>query len=714
MAQRGRTETIAHRPIMRPLLRSLLAGAALPLAAPAAGQDTGDSGDGAPTANVEDGVPQGRGQVYTPDYFAQFAPRNALDMVVRIPGFTIVDQGNNQRGLGEANRNVLVNGERFSSKSDSVRDQLSRISAGDVVRIEIVDGTTLDIPGLTGQVANVVVESAGASGQFSWRTGFRPYNTEAQLYGGEISLTGSSGKFDYTVSLSNANDRFGADGPNLVTDRDGQLIETQTSKLSGAFDNPKLSANFTYRFSGDTVANLNLSYGEDFFYRNEPEIGVPVAGPTRTRFFRIRENGPEYEIGGDIEFPLIGGTMKLIGLERFERDNFSSVLVDGFDDGRDDTGSRFTQTNAAGERIGRFEYGWRMLSADWQLSGEAAFNRLDRVSGLFELDPVTGAFVELPFPAGTGGVTEDRYESILSYSTQLTPKLALQVTAGGEYSKIEQTGSAANSRTFQRPKGSLSLAWRPEDDFDISIEIRRRVGQLSFGDFLASVSLNNDNQNGGNNSLVPDQSWNVEAEINKGFGAWGSAKLELRQAWFEDFIDYFPLPAGGEARGNVGSAQRTHLQLNGTVKLDPLGWRGAQVEFDAIKRWMRIADPFTGETRPFSNDLIDQFEADFRHDIPDTDWAYGAGLFTFNPAPYSRRFETGRSWEGPVFLNLFAEHKDVFGMTVNAGVRNVLGARNRFRRTVFAASRPDAPILFSEDLDRRVGPIFRFTVSGNF
>ena len=124
-----------------------------------------------------------------------------------------------------------------------------------------------------------------------------------------------------------------------------------------------------------------------------------------------------------------------------------------------------------------------MFGGDWQISGEAAFNRLDRRSRLFELDPAE-QFVELAFPEGTGGVTEDRFEAIASYSTQLTDSLSLQLSAGGEYSKIEQTGVAANSRSFQRPKGSASLTWKPEDDFDISFEVRRRVGQLSFGDFL--------------------------------------------------------------------------------------------------------------------------------------------------------------------------------------------------------------------------------------
>ncbi len=674
------------------------------------GQQEQDALEGSVLADAATGL---QGQVYTLEDFAQFAPRNALDMVSRIPGFTINDGNQGQRGLGQASQNVIVNGARFSSKSDSLRDQLSRIPAADVVRIEVVDGNALDIPGLSGQVANVVYNASRTSGQFTWRSGFRPHNTQAQLYGGEVSVAGSTGRLSYTVALSNENNRFGYDGPTRITAADGSLIEEQQVKLSGRFDNPTLSTNLTYDFGGEIIANLNLSYGEDFFRRSEPETGATPDGLVRTRTVLIDEDGPEYEIGGDIEFPLGPGKLKLIGLERFERDNFTNTVIDRFSDGRDPDGTRFTRVSEDGERIGRVEYGWNMWDVEWQVSGEGAFNRLNRNAQLFTLLP-DDTFSEIDFPAGTGGVTEDRYEALLSATAQLTPELSLQFTGGGEYSKIEQTGSAANSRTFQRPKGSLTFAWKPQPDFDVSLEFRRRVGQLSFGDFLANVSLNDENQSGGNNELVPDQSWNVELEVNKSLGALGSVKFEARQAFFEDFIDFFPLATGGEARGNIGSADRTHLEVNATLNGDTLGATGTRLEIRAVKRWMSVTDPFIGVERTFSNDLNDLLELDFRHDIPASSWAYGVGLFTSDNAPYSRRFEVGRAYEGPTFADLFIENKDVLGMTVRATYANALGARNFFRRTVFDGDRPDAPILFVEDSDRRIGPIFRFVVSGNF
>jgi hypothetical protein len=691
----------------------LLLCTALSLSLPIHAEEASEAGM-VPSTQDQTGLAETAGsRIFTPADFTQFAPRNAFDMLEQVPGFQLKGADEGARGLGQADENVLINGRRLSSKSDGVREQLGRIPAGNVVRIEIVEGTTLNVPGLSGQVANVVVESSDLSGQFTWRSGFRAYNAGERLYGGEVSVSGSSGEFGYTLSLSNNNWRFGADGPITITDVAGTVIERQDSQFDGGRDDPTLSANLSYDFGGGVLANLNLSAAHTHHFWQDDENQFPVGGIDRLRVISFDRGENQYEIGGDIEFPLGPGKLKLIGLEAYEEIDSDFRSIDDFADGRADEGSRFTLDGGSGERIGRFEYGWNMWDADWQISGEAAFNRLNRTAGLFELDQ-SGEFSMIDFPEGSGGVKEDRFEGTLSFSKRLNDQLALQATVGAEKSKIEQTGSAANSRTFQRPKGSVSLAWKVEDGLDISLEARRSVGQLSFGDFLAQVNLADDNQNGGNNELVPQQSWDFEAEVRKDLGEWGSATLTVERQIISDFVDFIPLPGGGEARGNIDSARRTDIGFNSTVKFDPIGINGAQLELQVERTISRLTDPLDDESRGFSNQRKFQFDANFRHDIPDSDWAYGAGAFRFVQEPYFRFGEVGRFGEGPVFADIFVEHKDVLGLTVNARAANLLGARNKFNRTVYNGSRADNDVQFEEDRDRRIGPIFVFSVSGNF
>src|SRR3712207_6930707 len=102
-------------------------------------------------------------------------------MLRSVPGCTI-REATQERGLGTATGNVLINGQRISGKSNDVLTELGRIPAENVTRIEILDGATLDIPGLSGQVANIVAKSGGAmSGQYAWEPSFRQRNTDPVL-----------------------------------------------------------------------------------------------------------------------------------------------------------------------------------------------------------------------------------------------------------------------------------------------------------------------------------------------------------------------------------------------------------------------------------------------------------------------------------------------------------------------------------------------------
>ena len=63
-----------------------------------------------------------------------------------------------------------------------------------MLRIEIRDGATLAIPGLSGQVANVVVRATGITGQYAWQ--FRRYFTDPLFTRFETSVSGRQGPID--------------------------------------------------------------------------------------------------------------------------------------------------------------------------------------------------------------------------------------------------------------------------------------------------------------------------------------------------------------------------------------------------------------------------------------------------------------------------------------------------------------------------------------
>ena len=67
----------------------------------------------------------GRSTSYDAKYFAQYAPRTALDIVSRIPGFSLELGNSGLRGFSGAAGNVVIDGQRPSSKSESPRIPVS-------------------------------------------------------------------------------------------------------------------------------------------------------------------------------------------------------------------------------------------------------------------------------------------------------------------------------------------------------------------------------------------------------------------------------------------------------------------------------------------------------------------------------------------------------------------------------------------------------------
>ena len=654
--------------------------------------------------------------VYTPADFAQYAPRSALDMLQQVPGFNIEESFGQGRGLGEATGNVLLNGERISSKSDTVTQRLARVAAASVIRIEFVDGATLDIPGLTGRVANIITAretGGGLRGQFEWNPQLPTDFSKFRWTAARVSVTGTRGPVAFTVALDNNPFYGGTGGPNFVTDRFG-AIEERFSQTQSVMQNPRISTQLRIDGPGSSIGNFSALYQKSWNDGFENEFVVVPSGVTPWLEEIDNENdGYNYEIGGDFEFALGPGRLKLIALESYRRSEFSTQAVTTRTPGPPPTGSRFAQDSRSGERIGRAEYKWKMFGGDWQLSGEAAFNRLHNVAGLAFLSPA-GQFVAIPFPSGTGGVTEDRYESILSFGRSLTPKLSLQASVGGEYSKISQTGSNALSRSFVRPKGSLSLAWAPRADLDLSLKLTRRVGQLNFADFLADVNLSNNNVNSGNNELRPDQAWELEVEAAKNLGPWGSVTVSAFHHRITDYVTIVPLPGGGESVGNIDEAEETGFALAATIRLEPIGFRGAKLDIDAQVRKSRLIDPVTAAIREFDRSQPRSFNIQFRHDVPDSDWAWGANFRTTDFNPYYRLAEVGLEYNLRNALGLFIENKDVFGLTVQARLNNILEENAALERTVFAGPRGSSPVLFSENRQREIGHIVNFTVRGNF
>ena len=139
--------------------------------------------------------------IYPASFFQPYNPVSVNDMIDRIPGVSI--SGNSGgRGLGSGG-DLLITGQRLAGKDNSPRDQLSRIAAREVERIEIIRGTSgeLAVRG-SGQVVNVVLQDSGARASTSVELSTDRQIDGSLQPGGSISHSRQSGGLSVMLSAA--------------------------------------------------------------------------------------------------------------------------------------------------------------------------------------------------------------------------------------------------------------------------------------------------------------------------------------------------------------------------------------------------------------------------------------------------------------------------------------------------------------------------------
>jgi len=565
--------------------------------------------------SLEPTVENGR-QIFQAGQFTRFAPQTALDMARQIPGFSIT-QVSGDRGLGEASQNVLINGQRMTGKSIDAETALARIPVSSVVRLEVADASVFSISGINGLVLNAVIKEGSLKGNFTYRAEARE-RVGSNLRAGEINISGKLGKGNFTLGVNN-NGSFqgGSWSEELNRDVNGNLLYTRLSEGRNRGDRPRLAGSYTLKPDNGDIVNFN---GALEFFRSRRRTAFERFATGTADIFEVRQSNEDehnYELGGDYEFAFGKGRLKLIGFRQFSHRPSSNEFRRIFTDGTPPAGQRFDQVVDEGENVLRGEYRWRDANVDWQVSLEGALNFLNAESEFFTLQ--NGSYLLQPLPDATSRVEEKRAQTIVTYGRPLSDALSLQASLGGEYSQLSQTGPYGLTRTFWRPKGTVALLWKASPSLAVSSRLQRKVGQLSFGAFLASVDVQNNNNNAGNPKLVPPQSWLWENEANWSLGKAGSIKFKLDGELISDLVDQIPISASEEAIGNLsGTAKRLRGEINSSFVLDAIGFKGAKLSTALALQTASVRDPLLLTNRPLSNRARTYWSIDFRHDMPDT------------------------------------------------------------------------------------------------
>ncbi|HEX8309578.1 MAG TPA: hypothetical protein VF645_14295 [Allosphingosinicella sp.] len=634
--------------------------------------------------------------VYEAAYFAQFAPSNALQMVQRVPGFTL-ELGNQEvRGFGQAAGNVVVNGQRPSSKSDTLETVLARIPASRVARVEVGAGDLFgsEFAGKP-QVVNVVTTGAGGlAGTFNGQLR-RTYTgrvepdvtVSALVRRGKSSFNASAG-YQALPTTEEGFDRITAVPSGALREYRKKVnrIADRTAFLSGAWEHS----------NGDNrTAHLNFRVSQNWFDLKQTNDVFPVGGTVRDDLLTQNYDRRNYELGGDITRPLWGGGIKLIGLatRRQRRDVDTSLnrvkgeVIGGFIQEID---------NLRDERVIRLVWNRSNLGG-WSIEAgaEGVLNRLDSDVNFYRLN-AGGTQTRIDLPVDQAVVEEYRGEAFVNAGKALSKTLRLDMGITYEVSRLTVSGDAEAKRVLKFPKPKASLDYRDKSGWHAQLSVARTVAQLNFDDFISTAELTNDRVNGGNADLVPQRAWEILATLEQPILGDGVVKVQAGYNRISLVQDRIPTPEGFDAPGNLGNGRALILKSTIDAPLTKLGIKGGRLTVNSSLVDTSVEDPYTFRKRQFSGSSLYLADASFRQDLGK--WAYGATFFYNRPTFFFRQDEIDRPWGSQPYVTAFVEYRPSPKTTITFSLDNATDAPASRERTFFS---PDRRTPFPDEFELR-------------
>lgn len=649
--------------------------------------------------------------LYPVAYFAQYAPSTALDMVQRLPGFSLESGDSDVRGFGGAAGNVVINGARPSAKSDSLQTILSRIPAGRVVRIEVGSGDLFGSE-YTGRprVANIVLTDAGGlSGTLEGRI--------ARDYSGSLTPQGSvsallrRGRSTFNASVGYENEDFLEEGTDTLRALPSGAI-TEFRVKENDIREQELFATASWAFDGgeNRSANLNSRIERNRFTLGQTNDVRPAVGPRRDDRLSQLYRNTRFELGGDVTRPLAGGGIKLIGLYRTQSgkdydDSFNianGTLLGGFiqrtDYRRDEAVTRLVWSrNSLG--------GWQV-----EAGLEGAFNRLDSD---VDLASVTAAGVEVPIdlPVDEAIVSEYRGEAFVNAGRSLSSTLRLDLGLTYERSRLTVDGDAEARRSLQFLRPKASLDWRPDGGWRVQASLTRTVAQLDFGDFIGAAELANDRVDGGNPDLLPQRAWEARLTVERSLLGDGRLQATFGYDRISLLQDRVPVE-GGDAPGNLGTGKRWFVSGTLDIPLTALGIRGGRLTASGTWRDTSVRDPYTGKDRFFSGPSRWYAEGGFRQDLGS--FAWGFNLYGQPRNAVFRRNEIDSFDGGDPFVTAFAEYRATPKTVVTLSAENITDVSGTRNRRFFTPDRSSATPVLVEDRVRNRHVTFTLALRHSF
>lgn len=658
--------------------------------------------------------------VYDEAFFSRFPNAvSVLDIINRIPaGQGILRAGeNSERGFSTNEDRILIDGRRFTGKSNDSTSALERITIDQVERIEIIRGSSPDVKTSSQEsLLNIVLKPTPSSGSGSWRVDSQYVRGMTPAFGGFVSYGRNTDALNYQLSLKREEQRriFALTEQRFIGEDILNEILAEHDQITYGVDTVSASVAFTP--SDEHTLQFNGVYAETDYLTNATGTLTDGAGGFIGDTARHNvENLPQWELGGDYELVLNEAlTYKILGL--YSDKSWTMTAGEDFliEDGMVEDDFLFDIDQASSEAIVRQSLKWRLNDRHrLEFAAELAVNELSSMFSYFER--IDGELVSVEIPGSDTTIKENRREAYILHTYSPTDQWGIETTLGAESSTIRQTGDSYRSRDFSFFKPGIDIRFDRDANQQYQLSIRRDIGQLNFGDFAASADIDN-NVYSGNTELVPEKQWQYDFSYERRLpDDAGRIVATLSYHDFEDKIELIPLTdSNGDtisAVGNIGDGYLKQLEIAGSFRLARLNLPNLVVEPTLRLAETEVTDPFTGLPREFDMMHETYLRIDVWHDITEWGFSYGGAMAMADERMHFDYDEvaTHKSYS---FYRVFAEYQLGRGVIVRAEARDLTNF-DRGRDRLFYSAGVESGIVTSRELvEHREGRVFNLSLRG--
>ena len=582
--------------------------------------------------------------IYTADSFSQYNPITASDMLDRIPGVSLrgggPGSGRGDRGLGTGG-NLLINGQRIAGKGNSARDQLDRITAAEVERIEIIRDTSgaLNVRGAS-EVINVILLASQSRSSTTVELVNRLNHDNTLETGGSVAWSKQVGNFQALVNLEARPNYENRDNREVRLGPDNEVVGTLFETNIRDQQENTLSSNMSYSL-GDHRMQLNALIREGDHPRpvRRDFVDFTDAGlVNRNEEEDVNREESNWEVGGDYEFSFDDGSrLSVLFVANNEirnnvRERYSANPAEEglsknlFIDSRQERQEfiiqgnyNFSITETQSLRVG-------IESADTQLDSSLL---IGSSSGSEPASASVGGLSPLLSVSNPGTkVQEIRYEGFAFHNWTLSDRSSLESSLVYETSEISQTGAVNKTRDFQFWRPSFDYRFNITENFRFRGTVKRSVSQLSFSSFAATTNEEDRDLNAlaGNPELEPQTSWDYEGQLeyrlpNDG----GVISSNISYSDIDNYIGRINATIDPNeplsATGNVAPAKRWAMFNRASIRLNSLSLPNAILGVTLGLFDSEIIDPFLKTKQRIGGRGFAGIN--FRHDITSLGLSYG-------------------------------------------------------------------------------------------